>query len=642
MDVPAVVALLGEVVVVVRLVAVLVVLGVARAGGEVVGRDGAKRRVLRGRLHHAGLAVGHGLRVEHGHLRDLGEAGEVELGELGLGVDDVAALGQDRQAAHEVGAAANVAAEGVAVLGGGCRGGRGGLGGLSHGGGVDRGDLGQAGHEIGLGLGGRLGRDGLIGDGRGLGLSGGRGLSRETVLGSRLGLGAGGGLEGLALGLHLGDGGVVRGQRLTLVGGPVVEGGHAPLGEVVLGEGIRSSGLGGKVVDRGVGGERVGVVRGSLVVAGGDVGGGVEVALGRDVRVEREVALGLVVGRTDHVHDAEQGGDGGLVVVGALGAGGEARVDRGDAGREERQAGDEADEQQEVAEALGNEAENLEEGADRDGHRAGEAEAVDERLVLADLRAVEQALVGRVVVGDDDDGAVALHHERAAGAVNADDVLAAGARAEVGEVVAAVALEHEQGEGGDGEQHADEADGRVDEAGEEHADEHDDVEPVVRELARGGGVEVLHLDLEPMLLHEGAEHLSCLELLLAVCGCDVDLLVEVVEVGARCWHADTSFVGDRKGVYKYTASKYSPIARKSTHTGLLSGQRARTARAGLLRPAYFRPSSLRLRTRWTTCSRTAMRTTASISETATITAEVPCVLMGRSSVGRPAAWAVSL
>ncbi len=234
--------------------------------------------------------------------------------------------------------------------------------------------------------------------------------------------------------------------------------------------------------------------------------------------------------RADVLEHAEERRHAGLVVVGPKRAGGEALVD-GASGQHEAGDGDEdAKDPQGDAGPARDEGEGLDERAGRGHVGAGLGERGQEREVGRYGGGVEEVLAGGVVVGHDDDAAAALGHLRAGRAVDRDHVLAAGLGAKRGRGLPAKGPQERQ-DGRDGrEDEAREREREKADAGDQHADEHDDGKEGAAQTGQQGRVELLDARLDVVLGHELGDGLGSLQLLLAVGGCDVDSLVEEVEV----------------------------------------------------------------------------------------------------------------
>ena len=138
------------------------------------------------------------------------------------------------------------------------------------------------------------------------------------------------------------------------------------------------------------------------------------------------IARSGIMGRTHLIKHAQHGSNGCLVVVGALGIRRKALVDGINAEEDQRQRGNEAQDPQHAARHLRHEAEQLEDAQDARNAHADGRDGQQQRLEARDGRLVQQALARRVIVRDDDDGAVALDHQRTLGAMDTHHVLAAG------------------------------------------------------------------------------------------------------------------------------------------------------------------------------------------------------------------------
>ena len=137
---------------------------------------------------------------------------------------------------------------------------------------------------------------------------------------------------------------------------------------------------------------------------------------------------------------------------------------------------------------------------------------------------------------DDDDGTVALDDVGARRAMDADDVLATRRRPNGGERVGTTPRQKDQDEGqrSDGKTH--QRHDRANKARQDDAYEKYHQVDVGREACQGGRLKLLELCLETVLGEEALDKLSGIELLLAVRRSNIDLIVKVVGIVARCGH----------------------------------------------------------------------------------------------------------
>ena len=245
--------------------------------------------------------------------------------------------------------------------------------------------------------------------------------------------------------------------------------------------------------------------------------------------------------RADVLHHAQQGRDGGLVVVGAERAGRDALVDAARGEKDAGKGGDDADDPQRQARGRGNEAHDLHEGADGNDVAAQRRRLHDEGEVRREGGRVEEVLPRGVVVGNHDDGTVALRDERPARPVDCHDVLAARGRPEgEGRCTAEQAQDGEKRR----DQREHEANDREHddpEPGDEDSQEHEHRENRRNEAGERRGVKLLDARLHVMVAHQTRDGLGGLQLLLAVGGSDSDPLVEIVEIVMCHGHTGNPF-----------------------------------------------------------------------------------------------------
>ena len=204
--------------------------------------------------------------------------------------------------------------------------------------------------------------------------------------------------------------------------------------------------------------------------------------LHRLARVQRNIALRGIVGGTHHVHHAQHCRKRGLVVVRTRRAGCKLLIDGRDSHRQQRKRRQNAHDPEYVPKAFWKKAHQLYQRADRDDHRAIERRALQRGLVPCNLGAAQQVLVRAVVMSHNHDGAVALHHKRAGGAVHADYVLAATPRANVAQHVTAGKLHGKQHEGSRHKNEAHRAGDGPQKPRQQNTHKHNYVKHVVRKL----------------------------------------------------------------------------------------------------------------------------------------------------------------
>ena len=228
---------------------------------------------------------------------------------------------------------------------------------------------------------------------------------------------------------------------------------------------------------------------------------------------------------------------GGLVVVRALRVGREALVDSVHGQHEQGQRSQDGDDPDEAAEASGKESQQLHEAADAGNAQADGRDGAERGQIARNRRAAQQAHARSVVVRHDDDGAVALHHQRTLGAMHAHHVLTACDAGKAQEKVVAEAPEQKQRGADEGDTSANRAGDRSAEAREDDAHEQKRVQDAVGHPARSRRVELLDARIEPMLIHELFQKSCSLKFFLAVRRGDPDAAVEIVDVVTRSGHA---------------------------------------------------------------------------------------------------------
>ena len=183
---------------------------------------------------------------------------------------------------------------------------------------------------------------------------------------------------------------------------------------------------------------------------------------------------------------------------------------------------------------------------DTDKHKP---EAADERQVARKLRAVKEALVGRVVVRDDNDGAGTLDDRRTRRRVEAHDVLAHGFAPKPTHDGLAGRI-HEQKRGGDHCQNgAHDKRPALRKAAQKDAKEEQNLEETPENGACRGAIELLDGHIHAMFPHRFGDGLRSEVFFLAVRRSDGDLVVKIVQkvlglghgrvpLFVRVWHVE--------------------------------------------------------------------------------------------------------
>ena len=141
--------------------------------------------------------------------------------------------------------------------------------------------------------------------------------------------------------------------------------------------------------------------------------------------------FGVVGAGTNHVQHAEHGGNGCLVVVGTRGARGKALVHRRGTQQQQGEGSKNAQHPEDVTCRGRDDRNHLKDSQCQNRNRKRPCQTLDQRLPLGKLVVVEEVLARGVVVRNDDDGTIALDHVGTGCAMHANDVLAAGTRANV-------------------------------------------------------------------------------------------------------------------------------------------------------------------------------------------------------------------
>ena len=265
---------------------------------------------------------------------------------------------------------------------------------------------------------------------------------------------------------------------------------------------------------------------------------GLRGGLGRaaDVRLALDGCVDAVLSGTHLREHGHERGDGRLVVVGPGGVCAEVLDDRRHRHDDDRKRGYEGDDPDEEAHGGWNEAKYLEERPDCGDAGAREGGALQERLVASEGARVQDVLSRGIVVREDDDRARTLDDLVARRVVDRDDVLAPSRGTEVLEHVPPE-VPHGEKDGADqGEQEGDDLGSAVRHAAHQKREEEHKGNDLRHEPAEGMGVELLDRRFEAVVLHHLDDGLGGLELLLAVCGSDTNLVIEIVHVIARLGH----------------------------------------------------------------------------------------------------------
>ena len=239
--------------------------------------------------------------------------------------------------------------------------------------------------------------------------------------------------------------------------------------------------------------------------------------------------LGLPVRGANVRKDAQHGRHGRLVVVHAGRARGKTLGHCAHAQEKQRQRGHDAHSPDHCADGIRQENKGLDQR--RHEHHANEhkALAADEREIARELRAVEEALVRRVVVGDDDDGARALDDGRPRRGVVAHDVLAVGFAAESAHEGLARRVQKEKDRSGKGKNRAHDKRPALGKAAQKDAQEKRDLQGTAKHGAHRRAFELFDGHVDALSRHHVGDGFGGEILFLAVCRSDGDLVIENVE-----------------------------------------------------------------------------------------------------------------
>ena len=265
-----------------------------------------------------------------------------------------------------------------------------------------------------------------------------------------------------------------------------------------------------------------------------------------------------ICARTDIVEDGEQSCDGSLVVIRAIRAVAEAGCNIGDSKKGRDQGGEDAEEPEDPSRDRRKEAEKLHEGGNRNA-----VEAIDADSIGTGIEACHPLVrnyrvdARRVIVGDNDDGTVALHDLGAGLGMECDDILALDDRAHLRKRRAPCMDHEEQDSAGDCDNDTDKADDAA-EACKDEAEEHGKSDDRLCGLGSCRRAEFLDLRVHPMVCHDLRDGLGSLQLLLAVSRRDAYLLIQVVQIFVRLGHMYAPpamrVISKRNSQIEYTSS----------------------------------------------------------------------------------------
>ena len=134
-----------------------------------------------------------------------------------------------------------------------------------------------------------------------------------------------------------------------------------------------------------------------------------------------------------------------------------------------------------------------------------------------------------IVVRNHDDGSVALGNKLSCGMVNGNNVLAACRGPELREEPPANA-KGVKNKDDTRHQCQDNAQARDARARKDNPKEHEHEKNAPHKASKTGSVKLLEVNVDVMLLHKVCNSLGCLELLLAVCRGDANLVLQVVQI----------------------------------------------------------------------------------------------------------------
>ena len=237
----------------------------------------------------------------------------------------------------------------------------------------------------------------------------------------------------------------------------------------------------------------------------------------------------LIARRADVLKDAEKRRNRGLVVVRAQRAGRELLIDAIRAKRYKRNGQQDAGNPENRAKGCGQEGERLEQRTKGDRRNKPLERLSKHGYVAGEWASVQETVVRRIVVGNNDDWPVALGDQLARGMVHRNHVLAACRRAKLGEKVPTNSkdIKNEQDARNQCQYDSQDRDARARED-DPHKHQHEKHAP--HKASAAGSIELLDVNVDVMLLHEVRNSLSRLELLLAVRRGDANLVLQVVQI----------------------------------------------------------------------------------------------------------------
>ena len=239
---------------------------------------------------------------------------------------------------------------------------------------------------------------------------------------------------------------------------------------------------------------------------------------------------GLLARRLDVLKHAQHGGHARLVVVGAQRARREVLKEATHAKKQQGQRAQDANDPNKTAEGLGQEAQDLEQGANSHAQDAVAAGLPQQRQVLGHRGAVKRVLMRGVVVGNNHDGSGALLDLLAAALVERNDVLATRSRAQIRDNVGPQKLKDKQGRRHRYQEKPDGGKQHRANTRQENPQEDEDQQRGGNEVRELTGVELLDVGLAAVLAHHVGDGLGRLEFFLATCRSDSDLLVQIVHI----------------------------------------------------------------------------------------------------------------
>ena len=212
--------------------------------------------------------------------------------------------------------------------------------------------------------------------------------------------------------------------------------------------------------------------------------------------------LGIVIGGTYHVHNAEQGSDRRLVIAGSHRTGCEPLIYICHPDDDQRNARHDTYAPEGMATDLGDSANQLKQGTEGYKNDQPEAHPLDDRKQANEVATIERVLVRAIVVRNDNDRPIALDHKRPRGAVYANDILTPRLGTNPSQEVIATKAKGKEGYAHEHDDPTDNTNGTIQHTAHDHSKEEQHAREVVRKFTSRRGIEFLHCGVKAMLVHQ--------------------------------------------------------------------------------------------------------------------------------------------